>query len=108
MGARPPVNRENRLMRGGRLFPKFARADLEPIRGLPLRLRDQRRVFIAGHFDALIAVLVRSLNPHERLNVDHVSRTKVTEIAADGCRELQKPTIGFPRRPRLIAKIEVI
>ena len=56
----------------------------------------------------LVAVLVRSLNPHERLNVDHVSRTKVVEIAADGCRELQKPTIGFPRWPRLITKIEVI
>src|SRR4051812_1279241 len=46
--------------------------------------------------EAPSVVLVRSRNPEERLDVDHVARPQVAQIAGDGAREIEKMRVRLP------------
>src|SRR5947209_918393 len=55
-----------------------------------------------------LRVLVRALNPHERLRVYHVARSKVVLVAAYRFGELKQARVCLPRRLRLVPEIETV
>src|ERR1051326_4895018 len=55
-----------------------------------------------------LRVLVRALNPHERLDVYHVARAQTPLVAADGLGELKQARVSLPRRPRLVTEVEPV
>jgi len=70
-----------------------------------------RRIIFAnacGSDETSFAVLVRTLHPEKRLDVDHVARMEIALIATDYFGKFQKAGIGLPGWPRLIAEIETI
>src|SRR5688572_23320938 len=72
------------------------------------------RVTAISHRDAMsphwmhASVLVRSLHPDERLQVDHVAWPEVASVAPDVFREFEQRGIDRPAGPRRIGQIEAI
>src|SRR5678816_3433819 len=57
---------------------------------------------------ASFLVFVRSLDPDERLDVNHVARGKILQVAADRVRKVQEACVSVPHRARLVAKVESV
>jgi hypothetical protein len=55
-----------------------------------------------------VGILVRSLHPEKRLNVDHVTRTHIIKVPAHHVREIEKARIGLPSRAGFVAEIETV
>src|SRR5689334_6333145 len=55
-----------------------------------------------------IGVFVGALDPHERLNVDHVAGAEVSQVAAYGSGECKEAFIGRVIRARFITQREAV
>src|SRR4051794_28550899 len=55
-----------------------------------------------------LRIFVRTLDPHEGLEIDHVARLEVTEIASNRGGEFEQVRVGLPVRLRLIMEIEAV
>jgi len=56
----------------------------------------------------MLHVFVRAMDPDERLQIDHVARAQVAQIAPYGCGKLKQAGVGVPVRLGLILKLEAI
>src|SRR5271166_1992471 len=56
----------------------------------------------------MILIFVGTQNPKEGLNVDHVSRLEIAQVAFNRLRKLKKTGIRAPRRARMILKIKTV
>src|SRR4051812_11293008 len=57
---------------------------------------------------SLLLVLVRSLDPDERLRIDHVFRTEVALVPQHARREVQQARVGGPVRARRVGELHAV
>src|ERR1044071_10458885 len=53
-------------------------------------------------------VFVRALDPDESLNVDHVTRLEITNIATNGFCKSKKTQVSAPIWPRLVLEVKAV
>src|SRR4051812_15414818 len=63
---------------------------------------------VNARLGTLFLVLIRTLHPHERLQVDHIPRAKVAIVAADLVGEIEEALIGREVWTRLIMELKTV
>src|SRR4051812_4741339 len=81
--------------KGGGKVPPHSAAQLSTV------IQMSRRVFCVRR-PSSIRIFVRTLYPHERLEIDHVAGVEVPQVAAYGSSEGKQALVGREIRTRLI------